>query len=144
MKRAERTQWFVRDMDCTIILLLFVDKCCFWLSLCKIVRNSVICDYPYLLNISKTCWFMRNKVPYPYTFSLSENPSLIIFSAETEYISTRSWYRNINFLRFDIYFTEFGTALTTILPALFKYCCKYCYSDSRNLWAVMKAGGLAL
>ena len=37
--------------------------------------------------------------PYLYTFSLYENPSFIIFSAETEYISTRSWYRNINFLR---------------------------------------------
>ena len=34
---------------------------------------------------------------------------------------------------FDIYFTEFGTALTTILPILFQYCYKYCYSDSRNL-----------
>jgi hypothetical protein len=34
-----------------------------------------------------------------YTFSLYENPSFIIFSAETEYISTRSWYRNISFLR---------------------------------------------
>jgi hypothetical protein len=45
---------------------------------------------------------------------------------------------------FDIYFTEFGTALTTILPILFQYCYKYCYSDSRNLWVVMKAGGLAL
>jgi hypothetical protein len=45
---------------------------------------------------------------------------------------------------FAIYFTEFGTALTTILPILFQYCYKYCYSDSRNLWAVMKAGGLAL
>ena len=32
----------------------------------------------------------------------------------------------------DIYFTEFGTALTTILPILFLYCYKYCYSDSRN------------
>jgi hypothetical protein len=42
---------------------------------------------------------------------------------------------------FDIYFTEFGTALTTILPILFLYCYKYCYSDSRNLWTVMKAGG---
>jgi hypothetical protein len=31
--------------------------------------------------------------------SLYENASLIIFSAETEDISTRSWYRNINFLR---------------------------------------------
>ena len=36
---------------------------------------------------------------------------------------------------FDIYFTEFGTALTTSLPILFQYCYKYCYSDSRNLWA---------
>ena len=36
---------------------------------------------------------------YLYTFSLCENPSFIIFSAETEYISTRSWYRNIMFLR---------------------------------------------
>jgi len=26
-------------------------------------------------------------------------------------------------------FTEFGTALTTILPILFRYCYKYCYSD---------------
>ena len=28
---------------------------------------------------------------------------------------------------------EFGTALTTILPILFHYCYKYCYSESRNL-----------
>ena len=28
---------------------------------------------------------------------------------------------------FDIYFTEFGADLTTVLPVLFKYCCKYCY-----------------
>jgi hypothetical protein len=45
---------------------------------------------------------------------------------------------------FDIYFTEFGTALTTSLPILFQYCYKDCYSDSRNLSAVMKAGGLVL
>jgi hypothetical protein len=29
--------------------------------------------------------------------------------------------------------TEFGTALTTILPIVFHYCYKYCYSDSLNL-----------
>jgi hypothetical protein len=45
---------------------------------------------------------------------------------------------------FDIYFTEFGTAFTNILPGLFQHCYKYCYSDSRNCWAVMKVGGLAL
>jgi hypothetical protein len=43
-----------------------------------------------------------------------------------------------------IYFTGFGTALTTILPILFLYCYKYCYSDSRNLWTVMQAESLAL
>ena len=42
---------------------------------------------------------------------------------------------------FDICFTWFGTALTTIWPILFQYCYKYCYNDSRNLWAIMKAGG---
>ena len=34
-----------------------------------------------------------------YIFTIYENASLIIVSAETEYISTISWYRNINFLR---------------------------------------------
>ena len=33
----------------------------------------------------------------------------------------------------DIYFTEFGAALRTVLPVLFKYCYKYCYSDSQQL-----------
>jgi hypothetical protein len=32
----------------------------------------------------------------------------------------------------NIYFTDFGAALTTVLPVLFKYYNKYCYSDSRN------------
>jgi hypothetical protein len=27
----------------------------------------------------------------------------------------------------DIYFTELGAALTTVLPVLFKHCYKYCY-----------------
>ena len=45
---------------------------------------------------------------------------------------------------FLTFFTGFGTALTTIVPILFQYCYKYCYNDNRNLWAVMKAGGLAL
>ena len=33
----------------------------------------------------------------------------------------------------DIYFTAFGAALTTVVPVLFKYCYKYCHSDSRKL-----------
>ena len=55
--------------------------------------------------------------------------------------------KNINVWRksvFDIYFTEFGAVLATVLPVLFKYFYKYCYSDSQKLWAVMKARGLAL
>jgi hypothetical protein len=39
---------------------------------------------------------------------------------------------------FHIHFTEFGAVMTTVLPVLFKYYYKYCYSDSRRLWAVMK------
>ena len=39
--------------------------------------------------------FLTYLTLYLYTFSLYENASLIIFSAETEYISTRYWYRNI-------------------------------------------------
>ena len=31
------------------------------------------------------------------------------------------------------YFFTFGADLTTVSPVLFKYCCKYCYSDSRKL-----------
>ena len=56
--------------------------------------------------------YWQNKYPwhfwllYLYTFSLYENASLIIVFAETEYISTRSWYRNINFLR-DRLLTDF-------------------------------------
>ena len=43
--------------------------------------------------------FLTYLTLYLYTFSQYENASLIIFSAETEYISTRYWYRNINFLK---------------------------------------------
>jgi isoprenylcysteine carboxyl methyltransferase (ICMT) family protein YpbQ len=34
---------------------------------------------------------------------------------------------------FDIYSTEFGAVMTTVLPVLFNYCYTYCYSDSRKL-----------
>jgi hypothetical protein len=58
----------------------------------------------------------------------------------SKYFFINVWRKSV----FDIYFTELGAALTTVLPVLFKHCYKYCYSDSRKLWAVMKAGGLAL
>ena len=49
------------------------------------------------------------------------------------------WRKNI----FDIYVTEYVTTLTTILPIYYVPVFKYCYSDSRNLWTVMRTGGLA-
>jgi hypothetical protein len=58
----------------------------------------------------------------------------------SKYVFINVWRKSV----FDIYFTEFGAALSTVLPVLFKYCYKYCYSDSRKLWAVMEEGGLAL
>ena len=33
----------------------------------------------------------------------------------------------------DIYFTEFGAALRTVLPVLLMYCYTYCYSDNWKL-----------
>jgi hypothetical protein len=57
-----------------------------------------------------------------------------------KYVFINVWRKDI----FDIHFTEIGAVMTTVLPGLFKYCYKYCYSDSRKLWAVMKGGGLAL
>jgi hypothetical protein len=53
------------------------------------LRHTLIKKYPWHFS-----WLL-----YLYTVSLFENASLIIVSAETEYISTRSWYRNINYLR---------------------------------------------
>ena len=53
------------------------------------LRHTLIKKYPWHFS-----WLLLL-----YTFSLYENASLITVSTETEYISTRSWYRNINFLR---------------------------------------------
>ena len=65
------------------------------------------------------------------------------FGIFRRFIHTTCRHFTLECTGFDICFTGFGPALTTILPILFQYCDKYCYSDSRNLWAVMKAGGLA-
>jgi hypothetical protein len=47
-----------------------------------ILRHTLIAKYFWHF-----CW-----LPYLYAFSIYENPSSMIFSTETEYISTRSWY----------------------------------------------------
>ena len=64
------------------------------INLYNVVR---VCNGPSLWSPSLS-WSEMSWSP----FSLYENPSFIIVSAETEYISTRSWYRNINFLRDQI------------------------------------------
>ena len=63
-----------------------------------------------------------------------------VLTKMSKYFFINVWRKII----FDIYFTEFGAVMTTVLPVLFKYCYKYCCSDSRKLWAVIKGGGLAL
>jgi len=49
-------------------------------------------------------------------------------------------------VKVSLTFTSLNVVLLRQLfvPILFQYCYKYCYSDSWKLWAVMKAGGLAL
>jgi hypothetical protein len=55
-------------------------------------------EVQYVKNFFVNVW-RKNIFDIYVTESLYENASLIIFSEETEYISTRYWYRNINFLR---------------------------------------------
>ena len=65
-----------------------------------------------------------------------------------------SYVQNDRYLKKKVYYHcsmwmwlfkyKYAASLTTVLPVLFKYCYKYCYSDSRKVWAVIKAGGLAL
>jgi hypothetical protein len=77
--------WFVMQGPLAIILISW-NVIFIWETL---LRHTLIEQYFWHF-----CW-----LPYLYIFSLCENPSIIIFSAETEYITTRSWYRNINFVR---------------------------------------------
>jgi hypothetical protein len=54
------------------------------------------------------------------------NKTLLLIKQQKcqKYFFINVWRKSV----FDIYFTKFGTALTTILPILFLYCYKYCYS----------------
>jgi hypothetical protein len=62
--------------------------------------TDFVCLYTLLRHtLIKKIFLTFLLTPYLYTFSLYEIPSLIIVSAEAEYISTRSWYRNIIFFK---------------------------------------------
>ena len=65
----------------------------------SILTTKVNVKNTFTSHIDKTYFWHFCWLPYLYTCSLYENPSFIIVSAETEYISTNSWYWNINFLR---------------------------------------------
>jgi hypothetical protein len=91
-----------------------------------------------MINIAKLFYWKIYQKKYPwhfltsflYTFSLYENASLIIFSAETAYISTRSWYRNINFKTLSELKSEFHNRyaqLSEQLKELVKINCLYLY-----------------
>jgi hypothetical protein len=91
------------------------------------------------------CWLLNKKIHYGthlFGFFLPCTHDVItyLFILLVKYIFINVWRKIV----FDICFTGFGADLTTVLPVLFKYCCKYCYSDRRKLWAVMKGGGLVL
>jgi hypothetical protein len=85
--KSDSTHHFFRNACTKSGSLRFSQFSGCWLILSVYILMSF--DFPFVTFLL---------TPYLYTFSLYENPSFIIFSAETEYISTRSWYRNINFL----------------------------------------------
>ena len=71
--------------------------------------------------ISATLFFIEMSVP---SLECEQSFSTIIqldFGTVLDVICFINVWRNIVF---DIYFTEFSTALTTILPILFQYCYK--------------------
>jgi hypothetical protein len=96
--------WFVRQGPVAIILIswnvIFIWETGYWI---RAIKRFALFDLnvknTFTSHIDKKNIFDILLTPYLYTFLLYENPSFIIFSAETEYISTRSWYRNINVLR---------------------------------------------
>jgi hypothetical protein len=67
-------------------------------TLLKIYQYFIrVCSYQHAKPLFSCIWIVKYFwhfcwLPYLYTFSLYENASFIIVSAETEYISTRSWY----------------------------------------------------
>jgi hypothetical protein len=101
--------WFVKQGPVAIILIswnvIFIWETGYWT---RAIKRFALFDLLKSLYSAKTLlrhtlikkYFSHfSSLLYLYTFSLYENASFIIVSAETEYISTRFWYRNINFLR---------------------------------------------
>ena len=110
--------------------------------------RHVVCVASYRLRQVAT-WFVWRLIVYDRSprglcgkLSFTTGPHVVcVASYRLRQVATWFVWRVIVYDRSprglcDIYFTEFGADLTTVLPVLFKYCCKYCYSDSQKLWAV--------
>ena len=120
---------------------------------CSMLQNAVIRNVA--ININRGMLLVDNSVLKMYL--LNSQLSLKIKSLTFTFISffdipgkTICWKYVTTFqtdmgvsvwrkIIFDIYVTEYGTALTTIWPILFLYL----NTDSRNLWTVMRARALA-
>ena len=88
------------------------------------VPLSLLRFYKNLMKLSSDMW--KNTYFVRIKFYFFATAKVKIVKIKRSFINV--WRKSV----FDIYFTEFGTALTTVLPILFLYCYKYCYSDSRN------------
>ena len=107
---------------------------------------TYVCMYQVRIWISNVIWFGSFLCSMILMWDVIVDICRIAYNHCLHFLINQK-YLFINVWRkfaFDICFTGFGTALTTILPILFQFCYQFCYSDSRNLWAVMKAGGFAL
>ena len=137
---------------CLYFVLIWTFSLCNLCNLCNIwlekqVYKSCLPWNTYILNqcngiVIILYLFLVWLLCFPFTIMFNILSELVFCIGLHGIVRTHPAVRSN--LKFDICFTEFGTALTTILIILFQYCYKHCYSDSRNLWAVMKEGGLAL
>jgi hypothetical protein len=137
--------WFVIQGPVAIILIswnvIFIWETGYWTRAMKNSPYSI--SYKDYIPIPRSCrniFRLCRDDDKRYIFTYWKCIKISKLKKCQKYFFINVWRKIV----FDICFTEFGTALTTILPILFQYWYKYCYSDSRNLWAVMKAGGLAL
>jgi hypothetical protein len=108
-----------------------------------LISFNSTCTYRIYITSPRSCWNIFRLCRKDYKRWIFIEWKCIKIRCQQKcqnYFFINVWRKGV----FDIYFTELGAALTAVLHVLFKHCCKYCYSDSRKLWAVMKRGGLAL
>jgi hypothetical protein len=125
--------WFVMQGPVAIILIswnvIFTRETGYWT---RAIKRFALFD------LKKKFIFRYQDFVEIYSVSADDNKRCIFIKWKCVKIRKSTKMSKILFLSmcdvsvFDIYYTEFGTALTTILPILFQYCYKYCYSHSRN------------